>query len=71
VTGLVVEIARATLLDAGFRVRTVLEDTDDPLAEGIVLSQRPLADTQAKPRSIVTIVVGRYVPPVTEPAPTP
>lgn len=71
VTGLVVEIARATLLDAGFRVRTVLENTEDPLADGVVLSQNPLGESQAKPSSVVTIFVGRYVPPVTEPAPTP
>ncbi|GIU96166.1 MAG: serine/threonine protein kinase [Gaiellaceae bacterium] len=71
VTGLDVAIARATLLDAGFRVRTALEDTEDPLSDGVVLSQSPLGDTQAKPNSIVTLYVGRYVPPVTEPAPSP
>lgn len=62
VTALAVELARATLLDGGFRVRVVLEETLDPLSDGIVLSQNPLAGAQAKPRSIVTLVVGRYVP---------
>jgi beta-lactam-binding protein with PASTA domain len=71
VTGLEVGIARATLLDDGFRVRTILEDTDDPLSDGIVLSQSPAGESQAKPGSIVTLYVGRYVPPVTEPAPIP
>jgi eukaryotic-like serine/threonine-protein kinase len=71
VTGLDVAIARATLLDDGFRVRTILEDTEDPLSDGIVLSQDPSGESQAKPNSIVTIYVGRYVPPVTEPEPIP
>lgn len=70
VTGLDVAIARATLLDDGFRVRTILEDTEDPLSDGIVLSQDPPGESQAKPNSIVTIYVGRYVPPVTETTPT-
>lgn len=70
VTGLDVAIARATLLDDGFRVRTILEDTEDPLSDGIVLSQDPPGESQAKPNSIVTIFVGRYVPPVTETTPT-
>jgi serine/threonine-protein kinase len=70
VTGLDVAIARATLLDDGFRVRTILEDTEDPLSDGIVLSQDPLGESQAKPNSIVTLFVGRYVPPVTETTPT-
>ncbi|MFO7572008.1 MAG: Stk1 family PASTA domain-containing Ser/Thr kinase [Gaiellaceae bacterium] len=71
VTGLDVAIARATLLDNGFRVRTVLEDTDDPLSDGIVLSQSPPGEAQAAPNSIVTIIVGRYVAPATEPEPEP
>ncbi|MCS7006178.1 MAG: Stk1 family PASTA domain-containing Ser/Thr kinase [Thermoleophilia bacterium] len=63
VTGLGVELARATLLGEGFRVRVILEDTVDPLSDGLVLSQDPLAGTQAKPGSTVRLVVGRFLSP--------
>jgi beta-lactam-binding protein with PASTA domain/predicted Ser/Thr protein kinase len=56
-----VTIARATLENAGFRVRETLEDTDDPSSEGIVISQDPVGGAQAEPNSIVTLFVGRFV----------
>ncbi len=42
VTNLDITVAEATLQGAGFRVRRVLEDTDDPALDGIVISQDPL-----------------------------
>jgi eukaryotic-like serine/threonine-protein kinase len=56
-----VTIARQTLERAGFEVREVLEDTTDPDSEGIVLAQDPAGQTQAKPGSVVTLYVGRFV----------
>jgi serine/threonine-protein kinase len=55
-----VTIARATLESAGFRVREVLEDTDDPSFDGIVTSQDPAGGAQAAPGSLVTLFVGRF-----------
>jgi beta-lactam-binding protein with PASTA domain len=55
-----VTIARTTLEDAGFRVREVLEDTDDPAFDGIVISQDPVGGAQAAPDSLVTLFVGRF-----------
>jgi serine/threonine-protein kinase len=55
-----VTIARTTLEDAGFRVREVLEDTDDPAFDGIVISQDPVGGAQASPDSLVTLFVGRF-----------
>ncbi len=54
-------IAQTTLEAAGFRTRVVLEDTDDPSFDGIVISQDPIGGTQAKPSSLVTLFVGRFV----------
>jgi eukaryotic-like serine/threonine-protein kinase len=56
-----VSIAQTTLDAAGFRTRVVLEDTDDPTQDGIVMSQDPIGSTQAKPNSLVTLFVGRFV----------
>jgi len=55
-----VAIAQTTLGAAGFRTRVVLEDTDDPSFDGIVISQDPVGGTQAKPSSLVTLFVGRF-----------
>ena len=55
-----VSIAQTTLEAAGFRTRVVLEDTDDPTFDGIVISQDPVGGTQAKPSSLVTLFVGRF-----------
>ena len=56
-----VAIAQTTLEAAGFRTRIVLEDTDDPTFDGIVISQDPVGGTQAKPNTLVTLFVGRFV----------
>ena len=56
-----VSIAQTTLEAAGFRTRVVLEDVDDPTLEGIVISQDPVGGTQAKPNTLITLFVGRYV----------
>jgi serine/threonine-protein kinase len=56
-----VSIAQTTLEAAGFRTRVVLEDTDDPTFDGIVISQDPVGGTQSKPNTIVTLFVGRFV----------
>jgi eukaryotic-like serine/threonine-protein kinase len=55
--------ARSSLESAGFVVQVQQQDVNDPGLEGIVLSQRPTANTQAKQGSTVTIVVGRLVAP--------
>jgi eukaryotic-like serine/threonine-protein kinase len=60
VTTLDVTTARATLENAGFRVREVLEDTQDPAFDGVVISQDPVGGSQAEQRSIVTLFVGRF-----------
>ena len=60
VTNQDVAIARTTLEAAGFRVRTVLEDTDDPAFDGIVISQDPIGGTQENPNATVTLFVGRF-----------
>jgi eukaryotic-like serine/threonine-protein kinase len=54
-------IARSTLENAGFRVREVLEDTADPTSDGLVVGQDPVGGGQAKPGSLVTLFVGRFV----------
>jgi serine/threonine-protein kinase len=61
VTGQDAVVARSTLEAAGFRVREVLEDTDDPASDGIVLSQDPAGASQAELDSVVTLFVGRLV----------
>jgi serine/threonine-protein kinase len=66
-----VSIATTTLEAAGFRTREVLEDTDDPTLDGVVISQDPVGGAQAKPNSIVTLFVGRFVDPSTETTPFP
>ena len=54
-------IAQATLENAGFRTRFVYEDTTDQTMDGIVISQDPVGGTQAKPNSLITLFVGRFV----------
>ena len=39
----------------------LVEDTDDQSLDGIVLSQDPVGGKQAKPNSLVTLFVGRFV----------
>ena len=53
-------VAGATLENAGFRVREVVEATDDPSLDGIVTAQEPIGGLQAEPNSLVTIYVGNF-----------
>ncbi len=55
--------ARATLTAAGFKVSVVRQDTDDESLDGLVMSQDPGGNTQADPKSTVTLTVGQFVPP--------
>ena len=74
VTQMDVAIAQTTLENARFRVRIREEDTSDLTQDGIVLAQDPLAEAQARPGSIVTLYVGRFVeeePEEEEPPPPP
>ncbi len=61
VTSTDVAIAQTTLEAAGFRTRVVLEDTNDPSFDGIVMSQDPVGGTQEKPNTLVTLFVGRFI----------
>ena len=45
---------------AGFNVHVTRQDVSDPSQEGIVLSQDPAGGSQAKPGTVVTLVVGSY-----------
>jgi serine/threonine-protein kinase len=71
VDGLDRALAEQTLKQSGFKVKVVEEPVDDASFDGIVLSQDPAADTQAKPGILVTVVVGTFVqPPEEAPPPT-
>jgi serine/threonine-protein kinase len=61
VEGLDRDSAVAAIEDQGFKVNVVEQETEDESLVNTVLSQDPEPDTQAKPGSTVTIVVG--VPP--------
>jgi eukaryotic-like serine/threonine-protein kinase len=62
--------ARTTLVDAGFKVRVVYQDTEDQSLDGVVTLQDPPSNTPAKPGTTVTITVGRFVTPTTTAATT-
>jgi eukaryotic-like serine/threonine-protein kinase len=65
------DAARAALRDAGFEVRVRREEVDTPDQDGIVLDQDPPGGEQLREGSRVTIVVGRFNPPLDpEPSPT-
>jgi eukaryotic-like serine/threonine-protein kinase len=53
--------AEQTLRASGFRSTVVYQDVTDPSSDGIVLAQSPQGGTQAPPKSIVTLTVGRIV----------
>ncbi len=58
--------AAETLSAAGFTVRIERVPVDDPVDDGVVLSQRPTAGSKkAKRGAGVTITVGRFVQPTT------
>jgi beta-lactam-binding protein with PASTA domain len=53
--------AKSMLKAAGFKVNVVQQDTSDSTQDGVVQSQDPVAQSQAKPGDTVTIVVGNFV----------
>ena len=61
------ESARDTLTAAGFRVKVVDQETDDPLLDGLVISQDPAGGSEAEPGTVITLMVGRFaeIPPPT------
>jgi serine/threonine-protein kinase len=65
VTSTDVDSAQQTLSASGFRSRVVTQDTDDPNADGLVISQTPEGGSQEPAKTVVTLTVGRYtgVPP--------
>jgi len=64
--------ARAALREAGFDVRVRRESVDTLDQDGIVIDQAPVGGEQLREGSRVTIVVGRFDPPLDpEPTPTP
>ncbi|HET9506625.1 MAG TPA: Stk1 family PASTA domain-containing Ser/Thr kinase [Gaiellaceae bacterium] len=62
--------ARQTLRDLGFRVRVQQEDTEDESLDGLVISQDPPGGTELEPNTVVTLIVGRFIP-FEEPPPPP
>ena len=71
VTNLDVDTAKATLIQAGFKVKVVPVDTQDPTEDNHVVNEDPLGLTDAKPGSVVTITVAHLVvPPTTAPGTT-
>jgi serine/threonine-protein kinase len=62
--------ARATLRAAGFRSTVVEQETDDEALDGLVISQDPVGNAQAEPKSVVTLTVGTFVPPPDVTTPT-
>jgi len=52
--------AQSALTTAGFKSRVVQQDVTDPTQDGVVQSQDPAFNTQAKPGTTVTIVVGHF-----------
>jgi serine/threonine-protein kinase len=71
VTSTDVDSAQQTLVSSGFRSRVVAQDTDDPNADGLVISQSPDGGSQAPAKTVVTLTVGRYVAAPTDTTTTP
>jgi serine/threonine-protein kinase len=61
------ESAKATLVNAGFKVTVTKVATADQSQDGVVLSQTPEGNTEAQIGSTVALVVGKYTPPATTP----
>jgi serine/threonine-protein kinase len=70
VTGRTADEARTILEGAGFRVKMTDRAVDDPLQDGLVVDQRPAADSQRPKGSAVTIVIGRASAVVPPPPPS-
>ena len=62
--------AIATLRNSGFKVVVTDMDTQDQNYDNAVMSQSPAPGESAKPGTTVSITVGHYVAPVTEPTTT-
>ncbi len=62
--------AIATLRNSGFKVAVTDIDTQDQNYDNAVMSQSPAPGESAKPGTTVSITVGHYVAPVTEPTTT-
>ncbi|MBA2460656.1 MAG: Stk1 family PASTA domain-containing Ser/Thr kinase [Actinobacteria bacterium] len=58
-----VEAAREALRGSGFKARVVREDTEDPLLDGIVISQDPPGGSELEPGETITLIVGQQTPP--------
>jgi serine/threonine-protein kinase len=71
VVNLDIDSARTTLVDAGFKVRIVYQDTTDQSLDGVVTLQDPPSGTQAAPGTTVTVTVGRFATPTTTVTTTP
>src|SRR6266545_3279092 len=54
------QTAKSQLEASGFKAKVEREDTTDEGLDGIVIRQDPAPGTQAKPKTKVTIVVGRF-----------
>ena len=63
VTNQDVDSATSTLQGAGFKVKVVQQDVEDPGLDGIVLSQNPTGGTRVPQGSTVTITVGHLITP--------
>ncbi len=63
--------ATSTLESAGFKVRVIQQDTQDPSLEGIVITQDPRSGTQARPGTTVTLTVGHFTGATTTTPPPP
>jgi serine/threonine-protein kinase len=53
--------AEQTLQASGFKAKVVYQDVSDPNEDGIVLDENPPGGTQAKPKTEITLTVGRAV----------
>jgi beta-lactam-binding protein with PASTA domain len=63
--------AEKALRDAGFKVRTRSQDVDTLDQDGVVIDQDPAGGEKLEKGSRVTIVVGKFTPPLNpEPSPT-
>jgi eukaryotic-like serine/threonine-protein kinase len=70
VVGQTQDAAKSSLASAGFTPRVITQDVTDLGQDGVVVSQDPQANVQAKPGATVTIVVGHYVGATTSPTTT-
>src|SRR5205085_1464025 len=61
------DTAKQTLKNSGFKVAVNKVETSDQSQGGVVLSQTPEGNTQAKPGATITINVGKYKAPPAPP----